>query len=595
MTRTLKIALAQVTARVGDAAHNADIVRSARDEAAKLGADLLVMPELHIAGYPPEDLVLNPSFQAECRAHVEQLAIESAQGPAILLGTPWAENGLLYNALALLQGGKIEALRFKHELPNYGVFDEKRVFTPGPLPSPIVLHGTKLGVPICEDIWQNDAVVKKLRDAGAEILLVPNGSPFSAHKNATRRKIAAARVAETGLPLIYLNRFGGQDELVFDGSSFGLNADGTIAFQFPAFAEHIALLHYVKKNGGWHCESNLHEQLPDLHASLYTACTIGLRDYVRGNGFDRVILGLSGGIDSALAAAICVDALGARNVRAVMLPSRYTSKHSLEDAKQCAKNLGIAYEEISIEPALEAALKTLQPALDQSSLPLKGGGSGWGSTSLKNDPPPNLPPFRGEEKENVTEENLQSRLRGVMLMALSNKSGAMLVTTGNKSEMSVGYATLYGDMNGGFNPIKDLYKTQVYELARWKNARLEIIPERIIAKAPSAELRANQTDQDSLPPYPILDAILKRLIEDEAPVSEIVREGYDLGTVKRVENLLALAEYKRRQAPPGVKLSSRNFGRDRRYPITHGFRDPGIFILDDAIRCASPPCSARDS
>ena len=563
MTSTLKIALAQVHASIGDAAHNADTVRKSRAQAAKEGADLLLMPELHMAGYPPEDLVLNPAFQAQCRAEVEQLAVESVNGPSILVGTPWVEGGKLYNAVAFLLGGKIEVLRFKHDLPNYGVFDEKRVFTPGPLPAPLQLHGLTLGVPICEDIWQDNNVTEKLRDEGAEILLAPNGSPFSAGKPEHRREVVQARVKATRLPLIFLNRYGGQDELVFDGDSFGMHADGSPAFQFPQFEEKLAVLTWTQQGKTWICENGPRAQALGLPESLYKACVLGLHDYVRGNNFEGVVLGLSGGIDSALVASICVDALGARQVRAVMLPSRYTSNASLEDAAQCAKNLGIAYETISIEPAFKAALETLRLTF-------------------------------GGKPADVTEENLQSRLRGTMLMALSNKFGAMLVTTGNKSEMSVGYATLYGDMNGGFNPIKDLYKTQVFELARWKNARMEVIPERIIAKAPSAELRPNQTDQDSLPPYPILDAILKRLIEDNAPVSEVVREGYDIGTVKRVENLLALAEYKRRQAPPGVKLSSRNFGRDRRYPITHGFRDPGIFILDDAISCASPPCAVRD-
>jgi NAD+ synthase len=563
MTGTLKIALAQVHASIGDAAHNADTVRTARNQAAKEGADLLLMPELHMAGYPPEDLVLNPVFQAECRAEVEQLAVESVNGPALIVGTPWVENGRLYNAIAFLSGGKIESLRFKHDLPNYGVFDEKRVFAAGPLPTPLELNGIKFGVPICEDIWQDNNVTEKLRDQGAEILLAPNGSPFSAGKPEHRREVVQARVKATKLPLIFLNRYGGQDELVFDGGSFGMHADGSSAFQFPQFEEKLATLTWTRQGKTWVCDNGMLARAYDLPESLYAACVLGLHDYVRGNGFENVILGLSGGIDSALVAAMCVDALGARHVRAVMLPSRYTSKQSLEDAEQCAKNLGIAYETISIEPAFKAALEALQPGF-------------------------------GAKPADVTEENLQSRLRGVMLMALSNKSGAMLITTGNKSEMSVGYATLYGDMNGGFNPIKDLYKTQVFGLARLRNARLKVIPERIIAKAPSAELRPNQTDQDSLPPYPILDAILKMLIEDNAPVSEIVRAGHDLGTVKRVENLLAFSEYKRRQAPPGVKLSSRNFGRDRRYPITHNFRDPGVFILDEAIRCASPPCGARD-
>ncbi len=539
MTQSLRIALAQISARIGDVVHNAAQARKARDEAARQGADLVLFPELHICGYPPEDLVLRPAFQAECHSTVEQLARETAQGPALLLGTPWVENGQLYNAVAYLRAGKIEAVRFKHDLPNYGVFDEKRVFAPGPLPSPLVINGVTFGLPICEDIWQGDVVTEKFLVEGAEFLLVPNGSPFSAEKAKARRATVQARVEKTKLPLLYLNRVGGQDELVFDGDSFGLHADGSVAFQFPAFEEKLAVLTWTKNGQTWRCDTEMQARMPEPLERLYEACCMGLRDYVRGNDFEDVLLGLSGGIDSALVACICADALGAEHVRAYMLPSRYTSQHSIEDAQACAKNLGIHHEVISIEPALIAALATLQ------------------------------------NPQGIAQENLQSRLRGTLLMALSNNSGAMLISTGNKSEMAVGYATLYGDMNGGFNPIKDLYKTKVYELAHWRNSRSEVIPARIISKAPSAELRANQTDQDSLPSYDSLDAILEQMIEHDMPAYDIIRTGHDRETVLRIENMVALAEYKRRQSPPGVKLSSRYFGRDRRYPITNGFRDSG--------------------
>ncbi len=561
MTSTLNILLAQVSARVGDIAANAARVRKVRDE--NPSADLIVFPELHLAGYPPEDLVLKPAFIAECRAHAQQLAAETARGPALLVGLPWEERGKLYNALALMQGGKITDLRFKHDLPNYGVFDEKRVFASAPFPEPVIFKGIKIGVPICEDIWQDSRLITRLRDHGAELLIAPHGSPFCIGKFEMRRNVVARNVRETGLPLMLLNRVGGQDELVFDGGSFGLCGEGGDVFQFPAFKEHIAQLTWTKNNGAWRCDNGSYATLPDLPQSLYEACCLGFRDYVHNNGFKQVVLGLSGGIDSALVAAICADTLGPENVHALMLPSRFTSQHSLDDAAACAKALGIKLETVLIEESFKSANESLAPV------------------------------FAGKDAD-VTEENLQSRLRGLMLMAYSNKFGTMLVTTGNKSEMSVGYATLYGDMNGGFNPIKDLYKTQVYELAKWRNARSEVIPHRILTKAPSAELRADQTDQDSLPAYDILDGILERLIEREMSVLEIAREGYDLAIIKRVENMLALAEYKRRQAPPGVKVTQRSFGRDRRYPITNGWRDEGRAIPDDETVCSSPVCYAKE-
>ncbi len=435
---TLNIALAQLNPTVGDVAGNAEKVRRARDQAAALGADLVAFPELFLAGYPPEDLVLKPAFQAACRAAVEALARESAKGPAVLVGTPWVEGGKLYNAYVLLSGGVIEAVRFKVDLPNYGVFDEKRVFEPGPMPGPILIKGVRIGIPICEDIWGPE-VVECLSETGGEILLVPNGSPYWRGKTEHRLNIAVARVVDSRLPLIYLNMVGGQDELVFDGASFVLNADRTVGAQLPAFREEVALTRWRRDAGGWHCAGEqAAAQVPEGDKADYSACVMGLRDYVDKNGFKGVVLGLSGGIDSALCAAMATDALGAKRVRCIMLPYRYTSQESLDDAARVAKALGVTYDILPIEQAvlgLEAALK---------------------------------PAFEGQKRD-VTEENLQARARGTILMGISNKFGLMVVTTGNKSEMSVGYATLYGDMNGGFNPIKDLYKTEVFRLSRLRN------------------------------------------------------------------------------------------------------------------------------
>jgi NAD+ synthase len=550
------ITLAQLNPTVGDVAGNAAKARAARARAQADGADLVVLPELFITGYPPEDLVLKPAFQSACRAAIEALARDTADGgPAMLIGSPWVEDGKLYNACVLLDEGRIAAIRFKANLPNYGVFDEKRLFARGPAAGPVTIRGIRVGVPICEDIWLEESedyenVVECLAETGAEILIVPNGSPYARDKNDLRLSIAVARVTESGLPLIYLNQVGGQDELVFDGASFALNADLSVAAQLPAFEENITTLCWSKGAAGWRCTGPM-APLVEGDKADYAACVLGLRDYVRKNGFPGVLLGISGGIDSALCAAIAVDALGAAQVRGVMLPFRFTAQVSLDDAAQLALALGIRYEVLPIAQAVNGFEEILSKT------------------------------FAGLPRD-ITEENLQARTRGTLLMAISNKTGAMVVTTGNKSEMSVGYATLYGDMNGGYNPIKDIYKTEVFRLSSLRNSWKpdgalgpagEVIPVNIITRPPTAELRENQTDQDSLPPYDMLDAILERLVEREEPLASIVAAGFDREVVARIDRLLNIAEYKRRQAAPGVKVTQKNFGRDRRYPITNKFRD----------------------
>lgn len=552
----LAIAIAQLNPIVGDIAANAEKVRGARATAVAAGADLVLLPELFICGYPPEDLVLKPALQAACRAAVETLARDTADGgPAMLVGTPWVEGGRLYNAAALLDGGQIAALRFKVDLPNYGVFDEKRVFAPGLLAGPINVRGVRIGVPICEDIWGPEPV-ECISETGGEILLVPNGSPYRRGVIDERLNVAVARVKEVGLPLVYANQVGGQDELVFEGASFVLNPDLTLAAQLPAFREDVATIGFIRTAAGWRAEAGSVAPLETGDKADYAACVLGLRDYVDKNRFPGVVIGLSGGVDSALCAAIAVDALGAERVRCVMMPYRFTSQQSLDDAAAVANALAIHYDILPIGHAVEGLEKTLAPL----------------TAGLPRD---------------VTEENLQARARGIILMAISNKFGLMVVTTGNKSEMSAGYATLYGDMNGGFNPVKDLYKTEVYRLSRLRNAWRphgalgpagRIIPENILVRPPTAELRENQTDQDSLPPYDVLDAVLERLVEREEAISTIVDAGFDRDMVMRTERMLYLAEYKRRQAAPGVKVTLKNFGRDRRYPIVNRFRDPGVAL-----------------
>ncbi len=556
---TLSIALAQANPKVGDVAGNAALVRRVRNEAAARGADLIVFSELVLVGYPPEDLVLRPALVEAAAEALRELQRESAGGgPGLLVTLPWRDGAGLHNAVALVADGHAE-FRFKRELPNYGVFDEKRVFVPGPLPEPLLFRGVPLGVPICEDVWFCD-VAAHLARRGARLLLVPNGSPFEVDKFQQRLDLARERVAETGLPIAYVNQVGGQDELVFDGGSFVINSGGALAVAMPFWRESLTITRWLAGSrtlasgdgvGPYVCDGAAEFAPEPRAAAVYQAMMLGLRDYVRKNGFPGIVLGLSGGIDSALTAAVAVDALGPDRVRGVRLPSQFTSESSMSDAEETARLLGMRLDTIAIQSSVNA--------IEEATVPV----------------------FTGRPRD-VTEENVQARVRGVLLMALSNKFGDLLVTTGNKSEMSVGYATLYGDMCGGYSVLKDVYKTEVYALSAWRNAHRpdgalgpmgRAIPESSITKAPTAELRPNQTDQDTLPPYVELDAILTRLVEEEQSVAAIVEAGFAREEVARVQRMLFTAEYKRRQAPPGVKITRRSFGRDRRYPLTNGFRE----------------------
>lgn len=548
MTDRLVIAAVQANPTVGAIGSNAAQAIAKLEEARAFGADIAVFPELFLIGYPPEDLALKPAAVAACQAAVAQVAEATRDGPAALIGTLWpGPEGRPYNAVAFLADGALQGVTCKRELPNYGVFDEWRVFALAEEPTPFRYRGVTLGVPVCEDIWKPH-VTANLKDLGAELLLVPNGSPFRLTAEDERLAVARARVAETGLPMLYVNQVGGQDELVFEGGGFALNTGGELAFRMPMFEAAVSCSTWTRGPDGWRVESGRTAEWPERCELMYRAMVLGLRDYVDKVGFPGVVLGLSGGIDSALSAAVAVDALGPERVRCVMMPSRFTSPDSLEDAADCARRLGCSLETISIAPAVDAFEAMLGPA------------------------------FQGREHD-LTEENIQSRARGVVLMALSNKFGPMVLTTGNKSEMAVGYATLYGDMAGGYNVLKDLYKTDVFAVSAWRNANRigegpeHPIPDRILTKPPSAELRENQTDQDSLPPYDILDAVLHGLVEEEATLDAIVARGFDPVVVERVQRLLYTAEYKRRQAAPGVKIGLKAFGRDRRYPIVNSFRD----------------------
>ncbi len=551
MTNRLRIALAQLNPKVGDLSGNLVLAEKALADAVAAKADILMFSELFLTGYFPEDLLFKNQFVADTMATAQKLVAATAGTEvSILLPTVWQDGALLRNAVILAEHGEITGIRFKRDLPNDDVFYEKRYFTPGPLAEPLTIKGVTIGVPICEDIWHPE-VCEHLVDQGARILLCPNGSPYWRLKQENRKKLVLARVRTDNVPLLYLNQVGGQDELVYDGASFGYEPGDRLVFQGKSFETDFVVTDWARTPDGWRCTQGVINDLPSAEEVAWRACVMGLRDYVRKNGFKSVVLGLSGGIDSAVVAAMAVDALGAVAVHCLMLPYRYTSEFSKTDAEECAERLGVRYDVVSIGSpvdAVKAELATL---------------------------------FAGRD-EDLTEENMQSRMRGLVLMAVSNKFGSLLLTTGNKSEMSVGYATIYGDMNGGFNPLKDLLKMQVYRLADWRNRNKpadalgpdgDVIPQAIIDKAPSAELRPNQTDQDSLPPYPILDAILEGLVEEEASIKDLVARGLDLATVKRIEKLLYIAEFKRRQSAPGVKLTKKALGMGRKYPITNGYRD----------------------
>ncbi|KKC34278.1 NAD+ synthase [Devosia psychrophila] len=551
MTDRLRIALAQLNPKVGDLVGNLALARKALADAQAVGADILMFSELFLTGYFPDDLLFKPKFIADAMGAARDLVANTAgTDVVVILPTIWVEKTGMHNAVLVAENGQITATRLKRELPNSDVFYEKRYFTAGPLADPVIIKGVPVGIPICEDIWHT-SVCEHLAMRGAEIMLCPNGSPYWTNKQHVRKELVRARVAEDDVPMLYLNQVGGQDELVFDGASFAIEPGNKLVFQGKSFATDFIVSDWVRDDNGWTCASGEVRELTTTDEAPWLACVLGLRDYVLKNGFKQVVLGLSGGIDSAVVAAMAVDALGAENVHCIMLPYRYTSDASLKDAKDCAERLGVRYDVVSIGNPVDDALLELAPVF-------------------------------GDRAPDLAEENIQSRMRGVVLMAVSNKLGSMLLTTGNKSEMGVGYATIYGDMNGGYNPLKDMFKMEVYRLAAWRNGHVpgdcrgpagEVIPQAIIDKAPSAELRPNQTDQDSLPPYPVLDAILKGIVEDELSIAEIVAMGHDQALVERIERLLNIAEYKRRQSAPGPKLTGKAFGLGRRYPITNGYKD----------------------
>ncbi|MEO8683591.1 MAG: NAD+ synthase [Devosia sp.] len=551
MTDRLRIALAQLNPKVGALAANLDLARTALADAERAGADILMFSELFLTGYFPDDLLFKPQFVADAIAAAQQLIAETAGlSVSLILPTIWQDKAGLHNAVLVGENGKISAIRIKRELPNTDIFYERRYFEPGPLSHPVTIKGVPIGIPICEDIW-HPWVCEHLVREGAEILLCPNGSPYWKNKQSVRYDLVRARVAEDDVPMLYLNQVGGQDELVFDGASFAMEPGNRLVLQGNSFATDFIVSDWQRIDDRWTCVEGEVKELTSVEEAPWRACVLGLRDYVHKNGFKQVVLGLSGGIDSAVVAAIAVDAFGAENVHCIMLPYRYTSEASLVDAKDCAERLGVRYDVAAIGDPVDDALHELAPIF-------------------------------GNRPLDLAEENIQSRMRGVYLMAVSNKLGSMLLTTGNKSEMGVGYATIYGDMNGGYNPLKDMLKMQVYALADWRNNHLpgdclgqagEIIPQPIIDKAPSAELRPDQKDQDSLPPYPVLDAILEAMVEQELSIAEIVARGFDLALVQRIEKLVNIAEYKRRQSAPGPKLTRKAFGLGRKYPITNGYKD----------------------
>ncbi len=551
MSDTFRLTLAQLDPIVGDLTGNAEKARAAWAEGRAAGSDFVMLPEAFLTGYQPQDLVMRPPFWAEAMEVVEGLAKECADGPVLGIGGPYHDGKDLYNAYWILGDGQGLTRILKQMLPNETVFDEKRLFTPAPAQNPLRIGPITIGIPICEDAWWPQAVCEDLAKKGADILAVPNGSPYYRGKIETRHSVMRARVEETGLPLIYLNMVGGQDDQVFDGATFGLDTNGDLSFQLPQFDAVIRHVDLVKGADGWAVrEGRIYPALPDYEAD-YRVMVQGLRDYMRKTGFTKVLLGLSGGIDSAIVATIAADAVGPENLRCVMLPSEYTSQASLDDAKAVAKALGCHYDFVPIKGPRDAVTETLAPH------------------------------FEGHAPD-LTEENIQSRLRGLLLMAMSNKFGEMLLTTGNKSEVAVGYATIYGDMAGGYNPIKDLYKMRVFETCRWRNTNHRawmkgpagtVIPETIIDKPPSAELRPDQQDSDSLPPYEVLDSILEGLVDKEVSVAELVAQGFDRDAVKKVEHLIFISEYKRFQSAPGPRLTMRSFWLDRRYPIVNRWRD----------------------
>lgn len=550
MTQKFRLLMCQLNPTVGDLAGNANKARAAFQRGKAAGVDLVALPEMFLTGYQTQDLVTKPAFLADVAKHISELVADCVDGPALAIGAPIAEENTIYNAYFVLKDGKIKSVARKHHLPNTHVFDELRLFNSAAVSGPFSLGDVRIGTPICEDAWHED-VCETLAESGADILLIPNGSPYYSGKFDRRMNHMVARVVETGLPLVYLNMVGGQDDQIFDGGSFVLNPGGKMAVQMPLFDEDDSLVEFVETPDGWRATPGEMAVLPTLEEQEYRAMVEGLRDYMRKTGFKKVVLGLSGGIDSAIVATISADALGAENVHCVMMPSEYTSRISLDDAADVAKRLGVRLDNLSIGAARAAITDTLAPLMSGT-------------------------------KPDVTEENIQSRLRGVLLMALSNKFGEMLLTTGNKSEVAVGYATIYGDMAGGYNPIKDLYKTRVFATAKWRNENYfswmkapagEIIPPRVIEKPPTAELRENQKDQDSLPPYDVLDGILLMLMEGDASVADCVAAGYDRDIVKKVEHLLYISEYKRFQSAPGPRVTKKAFWLDRRYPIANRWRD----------------------
>ena len=550
MAKKFQITLAQLNPTVGDLEGNYKVAIEAWEQAQKMGSDLIAFTELFITGYNTQDLIKKPSFFKAAQDQILKLAKNCKNGPAIAIGGPAYLKGKLYNAYYILADGNVADVIMKHHLPNQNVFDEKRIFDEGEISGPYQIGPIRIGSPICEDAWHSD-VSETLSETGAQLLLVPNGSPYYNGKNDVRLNKMVARVVETNLPLIYLNMVGAQDDQVFDGGTFALNRGGSLAIKLPLFEEALEHIVLEETDIGWNIIKGELAKVPCDKESDYHAMVMGLRDYCKKSGFEKVVLGLSGGIDSALVAVIASDAIGSANVRSIMLPSPYTSQTSLIDATDLVENLGCKSDTLPINDSLTAIDKTLSST------------------------------FEGR-KTDLTEENIQSRLRGLLLMAVSNKFGEMLLTTGNKSEVSVGYSTIYGDMAGGFNPIKDLYKTKVFEISKWRNKNHRpwmkgppgsIIPDSIITKAPTAELRPNQKDSDSLPDYPVLDAILTILVDEDGSTNDCLKAGYNKSDVSKVEKLLYESEYKRFQSAPGTRLSQRAFWLDRRYPIVNKWRD----------------------